>query len=159
MGGFTYNMFAFFTKKINTLFNGGPTCYCCNGERVKIGVERLCQFNFHGEPLASPHNQLILWDVFGAMFCVVCVTVEIHSFKNCKKCKIKYRNINCKQKHLKIRSQSEVFILLSLFLMAWHFKKQINKKEKKKTHISSLLIHFNLVSWKDLQLQDAKGKL
>lgn len=47
-------------KKISSLYNYRPTCFCSDGERVKVRVERLRQFNFHSERLTSPHNQLIL---------------------------------------------------------------------------------------------------
>ena len=51
-------------------------------ERPVGAVEGSCQFDGQGEGLASPHNQLLAWDFFGAVFKVVGLEVEVDFLKD-----------------------------------------------------------------------------
>lgn len=59
-----------------------PTCPCADAERVKAGVKRLRQSQFHFEGLASPHDQLLLRDLTGVVFGVVAFALDVRLQKD-----------------------------------------------------------------------------
>ena len=69
----------------NNEFSESLTGFCSDGERVEVMVERLRQFKGQDEGLASPHDQPLHWDLIGAMFGVVGLTVQVDSDKHWKR--------------------------------------------------------------------------
>lgn len=68
-------------SKGNTIYLR-PTCPCTDAERVKAGVKRLRQSQFHFEGLASPHDQLLLRDLNGVVFGVVAFALDVRFQKD-----------------------------------------------------------------------------